>query len=270
MSLNAALITRSPSDILVAASYSIHERPTLLTGRMRATQLPDATARLFLLAIDEVEADVIASTDHIHRAPSDIAKAAVILTKAGLRLDQVAQALGLDCGRSSIHRIVDAARTLSDRAMEKLDAGTITWGHVHLLAQHPAHTQDEWLGRILARGVSVRQLEREMKNKAASQKDADTQRYERDLQAALGAPLTVTGNGARYRLAIQWDSIGVLIGVLEKLGQAPTPKDPPHDTHPRLRKAQGRKRDSSRHLVFDLIGTDEMEALTGHLTGNEW
>ncbi len=142
--------------------------------------------------------------------------------------DEVAQIVG----KSRPH-VANTMRLLklSEPIKQLVRSGKISAGHARLLIGQP---NAELLAReIVDKGLSVRQLETDMRKDAtaqvrdvhhegkghtASAKDADTRALERRLSNALGLEVSVDHRGEGGTLRIKYRDLEQLDAVLKKLG----------------------------------------------------
>jgi ParB family chromosome partitioning protein len=142
--------------------------------------------------------------------------------------DDVAQIVG----KSRPH-VANTMRLLklSEPIKQLVRSGKISAGHARLLIGQP---NAELLAReIVDKGLSVRQLETDMRKDAAAQvrdvqredkghtasaKDADTRALERRLSNALGLEVSVDHRGEGGTLRIKYRDLEQLDAVLKKLG----------------------------------------------------
>lgn len=142
--------------------------------------------------------------------------------------DEVAQIVG----KSRPH-VANTLRLLklSEAIKQLVRSGKISAGHARLLIGQP---NAELLAReIVDKGLSVRQLEADMRKDVAAQardvqregkghtggvKDADTRALERRLSNALGLEVSVDHRGEGGTLRIKYRDLEQLDAVLKKLG----------------------------------------------------
>lgn len=249
---------RSPGDTFIAAA-DIGDSllcPTLLTGRGLARSDSDITLKLFVLPLTEDEMEIVAQTDEAgDPVPSVRVKAALALWQAGLRLDQIPSALGLEMKKSAIHRLVTAGKRLTPYSLKMLDAGSITWGHTRHLVLLDPEAQDYWAGKVVSQSKSPAALGNEIAGRPSpADTDADLQKFTKDLQSKLKTDdLRLVSRGEHgYRLEIRWSTIPVLQQALVTLCN--TDKD--HAPVSRTR---------ARTTVIEIDSLEEMDQLTDHL-----
>jgi ParB family transcriptional regulator, chromosome partitioning protein len=142
--------------------------------------------------------------------------------------DEVAQIVG----KSRPH-VANTIRLLklSESIKQLVRSGKISAGHARLLIGQP--NAERIAHEIIDKGLSVRQLEVEMRNDGAAQardvrrdaknyasgaKDADTRALERRLSNALGLEVSVDHRGEGGTLRIKYRDLEQLDAVLKKLG----------------------------------------------------
>ena len=142
--------------------------------------------------------------------------------------DEVAQIVG----KSRPH-VANTIRLLklSEAVKQLVRSGKISAGHARLLVGQP--NAESIAHEIIEKGLSVRQLEIEMRKDGAAQarelrrevkghtsgtKDADTRALEKRLSDALGLEVTVDHRGEGGTLRIKYRDLEQLDVVLRKLG----------------------------------------------------
>jgi ParB family transcriptional regulator, chromosome partitioning protein len=142
--------------------------------------------------------------------------------------DEVAQIVG----KSRPH-VANTIRLLklSEPVKQLVRSGKISAGHARLLLGQP--NAEQIAHEIIDKGLSVRQLEVEMRKDGAAQardvqrgakghtssaKDADTRALERRLSDALGLEVGVDHRGEGGTLRIKYRNLEQLDAVLKKLG----------------------------------------------------
>jgi ParB family chromosome partitioning protein len=148
--------------------------------------------------------------------------------------DDVAQIVGKS--RSHVANMLRLLK-LSEPVKAMVREGQLSAGHARQLVGQPNAL--EIAKDIIERGLSVRQIEQEMRKDGASQvrdlkneakghikghtsgaKDPDTRALERRLSDALGLEVTVDHRGEGGTLMIKYSDLDQLDGVLRKLGRA--------------------------------------------------
>lgn len=144
--------------------------------------------------------------------------------------DDVAQIVGKS--RSHVANMVRLLK-LSEPVKALVQSGELSAGHARQLVGQPNAL--EIAHDIIKRGLSVRQIENEMRKEGATQargvrneakghtsgaKDADTRALERRLSDALGLEVTVDHRGEGGTLHIKYNDLDQLDAVLRKLGGA--------------------------------------------------
>ncbi len=142
--------------------------------------------------------------------------------------DEVAQIVG----KSRPH-VANTMRLLklSESVKQLVRSGKISAGHARLLLGQP--NAEQIAHEIIDKGLSVRQLEADMRKDVAAQvhdvqregkshtsgvKDADTRALERRLSNALGLEVSVDHRGDGGTLRIKYRDLEQLDAVLRKLG----------------------------------------------------
>jgi ParB family chromosome partitioning protein len=147
--------------------------------------------------------------------------------------DDVAQIVGKS--RSHVANMLRLLK-LSEPVKAMVRDGQLSAGHARQLVGQPNAL--EIAKDIIERGLSVRQIEQEMRKDGANQvrdlkneanarnlghtsgkKDPDTRALERRLSDALGLEVTVDHRGEGGTLMIKYSDLDQLDGVLRKLGQ---------------------------------------------------
>jgi len=137
----------------------------------------------------------------------------------------------------------------------KLDRGSITMGHAHVLLPLPVQDRERWAGNVIAHRLSVSALVSAIARKRnPATISSDIQRIQTTLGDRLGAPIEITWNDATgaSTVALRWFTAADLLGVLAKLSQAPYP-----ESHALPNEA--------REIRFRISSLDEFDALFGHL-----
>ena len=142
--------------------------------------------------------------------------------------DEVAQIVG----KSRPH-VANTIRLLklSEPVKQLVRSGKISAGHARLLLGQP--NAEQIAHKIIDKGLSVRQLEADMRKNGAAQardvkseakghtggtKDADTRALEKRLSDALGLEVSVDHRGGGGTLRIKYRDLDQLDAVLQKLG----------------------------------------------------
>jgi ParB family transcriptional regulator, chromosome partitioning protein len=142
--------------------------------------------------------------------------------------DEVAQIVG----KSRPH-VANTIRLLklSEPVKQLVRSGKISAGHARLLLGQP--NAEQIAHKIIDKGLSVRQLEADMRKDGAAQardvkgeakrhtggtKDADTRALEKRLSDALGLEVSVDHRGGGGTLRIKYRDLDQLDAVLRKLG----------------------------------------------------
>ena len=143
--------------------------------------------------------------------------------------DDVAQIVGKS--RSHVANLLRLLK-LSDPVKALVQSGELSAGHARQLIGQPNAL--EIAQDIIKRGLSVRQIEQEMRKDGAAQardvrneakghtsgaKDADTRALEKRLSDVLGLEVTVDHRGDSGTLMIKYKDLDQLDEVIRKLGQ---------------------------------------------------
>ena len=143
--------------------------------------------------------------------------------------DDVAQIVGKS--RSHVANLLRLLK-LSDPVKALVQSGELSAGHARQLIGQPNAL--EIAHDIIKRGLSVRQIEQEMRKDGAAQvrdvrneakghtsgaKDADTRALEKRLSDVLGLEVTVDHRGGSGTLMIKYSDLDQLDEVIRKLGQ---------------------------------------------------
>ncbi len=143
--------------------------------------------------------------------------------------DDVAQIVGKS--RSHVANLLRLLK-LSDPVKALVQSGELSAGHARQLIGQPNAL--EIAQGIIKRGLSVRQIEQEMRKDGAAQardvrnkakghtsgaKDADTRALEKRLSDVLGLEVTVDHRGSSGTLHIKYSDLDQLDEVIRKLGR---------------------------------------------------
>jgi len=179
--------------------------------------------------IDDTQAAAIALIENLQREnlnPIEQAKAmARLVNEFGLTHQQVADMLG--SSRPTVSNVLRLLE-LDEEVQTMLADQRLDMGHARALLSLPAESQRELAAKIMARALTVRQVEKMVSNyhaaKGASPKsvtaDPDTRRLERDLGERLGLPVTIrTSRGGRGTITLRFDSLDQLDSLLKRFTQ---------------------------------------------------
>ena len=173
------------------------------------------------------EAAAIALIENVQREdlnPIEEAEALRRLVEEfGLTHQQVAEAVGRSrAAVSNLLRLLE----LGAETRAALEAGSIEMGHARALLGLEGGAQREALARVVARGLSVRETERLVRQRRAgaarppgpADPDPDVRRLETDLGERLGAAVRIR-HGARGAgsVVIRYGSLEQLEGSLERV-----------------------------------------------------
>jgi ParB family chromosome partitioning protein len=197
--------------------------------RWRAAQLAQVhEVPVIVRDFDDTEVLEVAIIENIQRAdlnPVEEAQAyRQLMDRFGHTQEQLASAMG----KSRSH-IANAMRLLGlpDPVLELLRDGSLTAGHARALitTENPV----DLARQIVARGLSVREVENFVKTKSYEKgsadvapkaaKDADTRALEADLSAALGLSVTIDHDAvkARGKITIVYKDLEQLDDVIRVL-----------------------------------------------------
>jgi ParB family transcriptional regulator, chromosome partitioning protein len=200
--------------------------------RWRAAQLAQLhEVPVLVRDYDATEMFQIAVVENVQRAdlnPMDEANAYwTLVDRFGHSQNEVADAVGKS--RSHVANMI-RLRELPPKAQALLEEGKLTIGHVRPLIG--LANAEELAAKILARGLSVREVEklvaaekpasvRKPREKAVSAKDADTLALEGDLSAALKMQVQIEQAGAGGKLIVSYaslDELDRLCNLLSAIG----------------------------------------------------
>ena len=139
---------------------------------------------------------------------------------AGLTPTELAQKHEMD--RTLVWHLL-ALRFLDDVLWSLLEQNKIAIGHARLLARLPGETQRTHAKQVVDQKLSVRQLRDRLKGAASSspattETDPNVARLEQQISETLGAPVKLRTKGPRGELVIEYESLEILDGILERLG----------------------------------------------------
>jgi ParB family chromosome partitioning protein len=199
------------------------ERFEIVAGERRfraAKQAGLAVVPAIVKDLSDQETLEIAIIENLQRedlSPVDEARAFKLLMDFGLNQDGVAKAVGKS--RSAVANSLRLL-TLSDRALEALEAGRITAGHARAILAQPDGDRDWALKQIVTRELSVREAEAlttHRTKKRAAETDGRYEKLEEDLARHTGTRVRISG-GRRGRLELHFHSVEELERLLELLG----------------------------------------------------
>ena len=175
--------------------------------------------------LEDQAAAAIALIENIQREdlnPLEEARAiARLVEDFELTHQQVASTVGRS--RASVSNLL-RLQELDESVKEYVESGAIEMGHARALLGLSGDRQRAIARQVADRGLTVRATEQLVKRelegtgkqaKATPNKDANTQRLERDLSEKLGAHVTIQpGNQGRGKLQIAYNSLDELEGIL--------------------------------------------------------
>jgi len=197
--------------------------------RWRAAQLAGLeTIPAVVRSISDRDAVAVALIENIQREDLNALEEANALKRLveeySLTQQEAADAVGKS--RTAVANLLRLLK-LAPEVRELLLAGSLEMGHARALLPLPAARQASTAAQVVKRGLSVRETEGLVRTlladkrtaKRPPERDADTQRLERELGERLGAPVSIgfnrrTGAG---RVVIRYASIDELDAILKHL-----------------------------------------------------
>lgn len=148
-----------------------------------------------------------------------------LIDEFGLTHEAAAQAVGRS--RSAVTNLLRLTQ-LAKPVQDYLLGNALEMGHARALLALPVAQQTSAAGRVVARGLSVRDTERlvhqliaptkRARNGSRAAADPDTRRLETDLAERLGARVAIEpGRSGGGRVVIRYTSLEELDGILAKL-----------------------------------------------------
>lgn len=146
-----------------------------------------------------------------------------LIGEFGMTHEAAAQAVGKS--RSAVTNLLRLL-TLAKPVQELLSSGALDMGHARALLALNAPRQIELAQRIVALGLSVREIEKLVSEGAASvkrrkrtaRKDRDVAALEQELSETLGATVTIRhGKSGHGRLSIDYTSLDQLDAIMTRL-----------------------------------------------------
>lgn len=141
-----------------------------------------------------------------------------LIQKRGLTHDDIAKEMG-----KSRPYITNSLRllNLSHQTQQALIDQTISPGHARLLLALDQEQEEVWLGHILKKGLTVRQLERQLKdkeNKGKQSKDVFITEQEAYLKQQLGLDCQIQLTGtSKGKVTIAFSSLEDFHNLIDKL-----------------------------------------------------
>ncbi|MGP8232406.1 MAG: ParB/RepB/Spo0J family partition protein [Methylovirgula sp.] len=195
--------------------------------RWRAAQragLHDAP--VILVEADDKQALELAIVENVQRADLNALEEALGYQQLETEYSYTQADLAKVIGKSRSH-VANTLRLLKlpEKTKQLLAEGKLSAGHARALLTRA--DADEIAARIVAQGLSVRDVERlaqkaapQAKPKHAQEKDADTRALEKDLSDALGLLVAIAHHGEAGELRIRYKSLEQLDDVVRKLKRA--------------------------------------------------
>ncbi|MDR3407262.1 MAG: ParB/RepB/Spo0J family partition protein [Methylovirgula sp.] len=196
--------------------------------RWRAAQragLHDAP--VILVEADDKQALELAIVENVQRADLNALEEALGYQQLENEYGYTQADLAKVIGKSRSH-VANTLRLLKlpEKTKQLLAEGKLSAGHARALLTRA--DADEIAARIVAQGLSVRDVEKlaqktapQAKHKhAAEEKDADTRALEKDLSEALGLLVSIAHHGEAGELRIRYKSLEQLDDVVRKLKRA--------------------------------------------------
>jgi ParB family chromosome partitioning protein len=217
------------SPILVRPSRSKDGQFEIVAGerRWRAAQKAGLKAIPALVReLDNPEALEISIIENVQREDLNAMEEAqaykALMERLGRTQEEASQAVG----KSRSH-VANTMRLLQlpDSVQEHVVHGRLSAGHARAILA--SDDQDKVAEQVLARGLSVRDTEALVRNRAAGPKkasgprakpkDADTQALEADLEDALGMSVSVNDRGGEGTVTISYQTLEQLDEICQKL-----------------------------------------------------
>lgn len=208
------------------------ERYEIIAGerRWRAAQLAGLDKIPSVIReVDDESALAMSLIENIQREDLNPLEEAVALQRLiedfQLTHQEVADAVGKS--RSAVTNTIRLTQ-LSQQVIDMLARGDLEMGHARALLSLDSARQVDLARNVVARGLSVRQTEEEVRKLASPPKpnaaspakqDVDTRRLEEKLGQRLGQPVQIKQSSkGRGKLMISYNSLDELDGVLSILG----------------------------------------------------
>jgi hypothetical protein len=148
---------------------------------------------------------------------------------------------------------------LNPELLGAVGAGHVSFGHARYLLSAPASRRLVLLGACMGGRWTVKHLRQVVASGGAGSSPAadaaDLADYRRQLEEALGAEVGVDWRPNRRSVRIAWHDVPTLQGVFERLVSVRPNAGP---------AATGRQ----RWLVINVVDTQELDELFGHLVDN--
>lgn len=196
--------------------------------RWRAAQLArQHELPVLVRALDDTQVLEIAIIENIQRADLNALEEAQAFQQLMQRFGHTQEKLAEALGKSRSH-IANLLRLLNlpEEVQELLRAGRLSPGHARALVTVP--NAADLARQIVARGLSVREVEallrrgappRKRRSAASGEKDADTRVLEEDLSANIGMAVVIDHRpGGEGRVTIRYQSLDQLDRLCQLLG----------------------------------------------------
>lgn len=196
--------------------------------RWRAAQLArQHELPVLVRALDDTQVLEIAIIENIQRADLNALEEAQAFQQLMQRFGHTQEKLAEALGKSRSH-IANLLRLLNlpEEVQELLRAGRLSPGHARALVTAP--NAADLARQIVARGLSVREVEallrrgappRKRRSAASGEKDADTRVLEEDLSANIGMAVVIDHRpGGEGRVTIRYQSLDQLDRLCQLLG----------------------------------------------------
>ncbi len=181
-------------------------------------------APVILVEADDKQALELAIVENVQRADLNALEEALGYQQLENEYGYTQADLAKVIGKSRSH-VANTLRLLKlpEKTKQLLAEGKLSAGHARALLTRA--DADEIAARIVAQGLSVRDVEKlaqktapqQAKHKHAEEKDADTRALEKDLSEALGLLVSIAHHGEAGELRIRYKSLEQLDDVVRKL-----------------------------------------------------
>ncbi len=209
-----------------------HEKYEIIAGerRWRASQIAQLDKIPALVKdVPDNAAIAMALIENIQREDLNPMEEAEALHRLSIEFDlshqEVADAVGKSRATvSNLLRLMNLGRT----ARTMLERGEIEMGHARAILSLPEDQQAHLAKLVVNKGLSVRQVEREVQNlnkkeslgspRQQEKQNPDVRRLQSDLSEKLGAPVSIQHSAkGKGKLVISYHSLDELEGILEHI-----------------------------------------------------